>query len=150
MRKICIDAGLCAALHVPEERTDVAEAQFRKWREEGVELIAPDLWAYEVVAVVHKCAHDGRLSAGSTEVALEKILAMPVRLVRPLSCHMAALRLARRYGLVTPYDAHYLAVAEMEESELWTLDRRLYNKVHAQLAWVHSLGEQKMTRQEGS
>ena len=37
------------------------------------------------------------------------------------------------------YDAHYLALAEMAGCPFWTADERLYDRVHAELDWVHRL-----------
>ena len=45
------------------------------------------------------------------------------------------------YGLPAPYDAHYLAVAESEDVESWTGEKRLYEWVHGSLDWGHWLGE---------
>lgn len=40
------------------------------------------------------------------------------------------MQLARQFNLPAAYDAHYLALAERLEAELWTLDRKLFNAVH--------------------
>jgi len=45
--------------------------------------------------------------------------------------------LAEAHGLPATYDAHYLALAERLEAELWTADRRLYAAVQAAMPQVN-------------
>jgi hypothetical protein len=42
-----------------------------------------------------------------------------------------------RFGIGATYDAHYLAVAEQEKADFWTIDRRLVSAVAAELPWVN-------------
>jgi predicted nucleic acid-binding protein len=46
---------------------------------------------------------------------------------------------AHRFNLPASYDSHYLALAEREECELWTADRRLQRAVKGQLDWIRTL-----------
>jgi predicted nucleic acid-binding protein len=54
----------------------------------------------------------------------------------------SAFEWALRLGQSRAYDAFYLAVAEAQQVELWTADRRLANGAHQIGAlWVHWIGE---------
>ena len=138
--RICVDAALSAALYIPEERTPDAQALLSKWTSRQDELVAPDLWAYEVVSIVYKCIRRGRLLEADASETLDRIMSLPIRLVRPSELHSRAMQLASALRLPAPYDAHYLALAEIEAAEFWTLDKTLYNTVHSHLAWVHLVG----------
>lgn len=56
-----------------------------------------------------------------------------------IQLHQQALKIATTYRLPATYDAHYLALAERLNIELWTADRRLFNAVHSSLIWVKML-----------
>ena len=48
--------------------------------------------------------------------------------------------LAKEYDRPEAYDTAYLAVAQIEECEFWTADRKLYRAVGDQLKWVRLVG----------
>ena len=50
------------------------------------------------------------------------------------------MELAHRFGIPAAYDAHYLALAEVEKCELWTADERLWNAVRSEVDWVRWIG----------
>ncbi len=138
---ICVDASFCGALVLSEPLTQSADRLMRQWAKAGATLIAPDLWAYEVTAIVRKQVRTGRLSPGESKSALDRFFILPILLMRPPHLHEAALALANKYGLPGTYDAHYLALAQAEGADLWTGDERLYDQVRASLPWVRWLGE---------
>jgi predicted nucleic acid-binding protein len=53
-------------------------------------------------------------------------LDLPIELFGGIGLHRRALELAQSLSLPATYDAHYLAVAEDLQAELWTADRRLF------------------------
>jgi predicted nucleic acid-binding protein len=128
-------------LYLPEDRTDLVQYRFAAWADAGVELAAPDLWAYEVTAIVHKCVRQGRLAPADGVETLKRMLSLPIRLVRSDALHARALEVAGRLQLPAAYDAHYLAVAQSEGAEFWTLDERLYNAIKRDAPWAHWVGE---------
>lgn len=138
---VCVDAGLIASAILDEPLSEEARRLLASWIDNEVELLAPDLWAYEVVATTHKAILRGNLPPGRRIHVLRAFFNQDVSLVRPPGIHERAADLAALLGLPATYDAHYLALAESEGIEFWTADQRLYNAVHDSLPWVHWLGE---------
>lgn len=138
-----IDANLIAAVVLPLPYSDQATQRMTIWKRAGVEILAPILLEYEIVAILRKAVVAQWLTTDLAVEAIEKILALDVRCVTPTrSLHRQALRWADRLGHAKAYDAHYLALAEQESIELWTADRRLANGAQrAGANWVHWIGE---------
>jgi predicted nucleic acid-binding protein len=63
-----------------------------------------------------------------------------LNIIRTQDAHRDALRLARRLGLRSTYDAHYLALADDLDCEFWTADERLYNAVRERFPLIRWLG----------
>jgi predicted nucleic acid-binding protein len=61
--------------------------------------------------------------------------------MQPTGLYQRAWELARHFDRPAAYDAHYLALAEMEGCPLWTADGRLFNAVRHELDWVNWLGD---------
>ena len=138
--RICVDSSFVAPIFLPEDWSDQAKQRAQRWLAQGVTLVAPDLWAYEVVSIVFKAVLRGGLSPDEGRPTLSAFLTFPITFIQPPG-YEAAYTLAMAHRLPAPYDAQYLAVAETEGIEFWTGDRKLYDRVHAALAWVHWLGE---------
>ena len=68
---------------------------------------------------------------------------MIVRLLHPPNISLRAFDWAARFNRPAAYDAYYLALAEMMESEFWTADERLYKAIRANFPNIHWLGEHK-------
>jgi predicted nucleic acid-binding protein len=52
-----------------------------------------------------------------------------------------AMELAKYFGLPATYDAHYLALAESKDCELWTADERMWNSINGKLPWVRWISD---------
>jgi predicted nucleic acid-binding protein len=121
---ICIDAGLAIRRVVfPED--EAVQKLWDSWEEGEQEVYAPSLLFYEVTNALYRYQRQELLSAKTVDIALEAALSLPVRLVSDPALHRRAKALAERYQLPATYDAHYLALAERLECELWTADRRM-------------------------
>jgi predicted nucleic acid-binding protein len=142
---VCADANLALKLVLHERGSALARALWEDWNSQGLSVIAPTLWAYEVTSVIRKRAHRGQLTSEGEADALAAIHQLPVQLMRPAGLHQRAWELARRFNLPAAYDAHYLALAEMAECPFWTADERLFNRVRDELDWVHWLGSYQPT-----
>jgi predicted nucleic acid-binding protein len=114
-----IDASVLANV-VGDDRRDGRRAR-RELRAAG-DLAAPDLVDVETVAVLRKRWLGGSISGGRFAAAVRVLEDIDVD-------RYPVLRFMRRgwelRASVTPYDATYVALAEVLNCELWTADQRL-------------------------
>lgn len=135
---ICVDANLVIRL-VADPRSVLVRQMWEKWVGEGHPIIAPTLLTYEVSNALYRYRRAGIMSLAAVRLALEAVLALPIRLYGDEELHWRALDLAERFSLPAAYDAHYLALAEQSGSEFWTADRQLAQAVQGDLPWVHTI-----------
>jgi predicted nucleic acid-binding protein len=133
---ICIDASLVVRL-VVDTTDDRLPAQWKAWSEAKRQIVAPTLLYYEVANALHQYQKQGYLRPEVVEQALVASLSLPIRLYGDSSLHLLARRFAERFSLPTTNDAHYLALADRLGADFWSADRRLAEKVQAQLDWMH-------------
>jgi predicted nucleic acid-binding protein len=139
---VCIDAGVFVKVLVQEDLSDIVRQQWERWTlVEKRKPIAPVLFLFEVVAVLRKQVYQGRLTLKEGSVALDVLLDANVEIVTSTALHRRAWELADRLNQPTAYDAHYLALAEIEDCEFWTADERLYNSVKDNFPLIRWLGE---------
>ncbi len=115
---IVVDASVIA----PALADDDIDGDRARERLQGERLVAPELLDLEVVSVIRKALLAGELDERRAAFALTDLADLRVERVshRPL--------LARIWELhrnVTPYDAAYVALAEVIDARLVTADRRL-------------------------
>jgi predicted nucleic acid-binding protein len=137
--RVCIDASLalCWLLNV---QTDArADALWQRWRENEVRLVGPPLFPTEVTSVLREEVFFKRLSPEEGEEAFNLYSGIPVAIINHPSLSRKAWDLAREYHLPRTYDMQYLAVADLEDCEFWTLDKKLVNSLRGKnrrLKWV--------------
>jgi len=139
---ICVDASVVVSLVLRSDAGVSAVELWRRWDADGRVVAAPSLLFYEVCNVLHRYVVRGDLSAEDARDALDAVLSLSLDVHADADLHREALALARRHQLPAAYDAHYLAVAERLHAELWTADRRLYDRVRTQAARVRFLGQE--------
>lgn len=85
-------------------------------------LVAPHLMPIEAANILRRLAHDGHVSDDVAALAHADLLDLPVELVgyEPVAARAWELR-----ANLTMYDACYVALAELLEAPLATLDGRL-------------------------
>jgi predicted nucleic acid-binding protein len=144
---IVIDAGLGVTVGVDLALSRAARLAWQSWRASGAEVYAPQLWLYEVVAVLRKGVYAGTLDASEAEAGIATALALGVTLVAADDelCR-SALRWAERLGQIVAYDGFYLALANRLQADFWTTDRRLVHTAQqAGIRWAHWIGELEAT-----
>lgn len=101
---------------------DTAEGDAARARLHGSRLTAPEIIDLEVTSVLRRQLLAGSLDRRRAELALGDLMALPVRRVshRHLLGRCWELR-----DTLTPYDAAYVALAELLGLVLVTADRRL-------------------------
>jgi predicted nucleic acid-binding protein len=118
--EVVVDAS--ALVHLLADDDEVGE-----WVREqiaGLDLHAPELVLFETANVLRQHERDGLLSADMAALALADLVALPIEL-----CSFAPLaeRVWELRHNLTAYDAAYVALAELGEVGLVTIDRRLAN-----------------------
>ena len=117
---IVIDAGVGVTALVD----DGIGGGIARNRLRGDELAAPELFDLEVTSVLRRLEQAGRLPARRAEQALSDL--DDLRLHRVSHAPLVDRCWALRHNL-TPYDAAYIALAEMFDAVLVTSDARLAN-----------------------
>ncbi len=135
---VVVDASLALKWVLDESDSDLADRLLDGWVNEGMDVIAPALLAYEVANTLHRQVVKGKLTYEEARRALTDLFATGVLLKFSLyeDISAQAMEFAHEFGLPATYDAHYLALAHSEDCEFWTADTRLWNTVKGKLSWV--------------
>ena len=140
-KPLLVDASLTFRLIVPCPQQDHLRTLVAQWLEDGFQLHAPTLWAYEMTSALCKLVRFGELTLQEGERTLGLAQTLGVQLVPP---DKELMRLAFdwtvRLNRAAAYDSVYLALAEALRCELWTADQHLYNAVGQ--PWVRWVGGQ--------
>jgi predicted nucleic acid-binding protein len=134
--RVCVDASLVIWALTPSPLSPIARALLARWLEDGVALVAPSLFAFEVTSTLRRLVYHKELTAAEGEEAFEKFLKLPVYLANRRGIYPLAWQLAKELNRARAYDTAYLALAQIAGCELWTADRRLYNAACAKYPWV--------------
>jgi predicted nucleic acid-binding protein len=140
---VCVDASFAAKLVLMEKLSDRAAEIWSGWQTAEVEVIAPALITWEVANAIRVAAARGRLDRESVPDLYDAFSELPITLIPHYEMPQVAWeRFVLGCGLtVSPYDATYLATAQVTSCDLWTADERLVNTVGDELPWVRSLAQ---------
>jgi predicted nucleic acid-binding protein len=140
---VVVDANLALKWVILEQDSNTSMMLLDKWTDEGKEIIAPALFAYEVTNILYRQTLTNKLTYDEASQGLTKLFAIGVSIKFSLyeNISVQAMELAHRFGLSATYDAHYLALAQHENCEFWTADTRLWNTVKSKLGWVRWFGD---------
>ena len=143
-KRVVVDASLATKWLVNEVHTDKAFALARSWARSGIQPMAPYLMPVEVANALHRRVTSGQVSLGVATRLLESPVDSGIELREPVGLHHKAVKLASRLRQGAVYDAHYLALAEILDCELWTADQRFYqtvSSVHQRARWLGAFFE---------
>ena len=146
MTRICIDASLVLLWLIPQKHSQQAEDIWESWRGKKVELIAPPLILAEVTSILRKRVFHGQISPEIGEELFKIFCDLNFRVVYSDDLHVEAWDLAKIFNLPKVYDMHYVALAKMEECELWTGDNRLVNATKGKFKWVKYIGDYSINK----
>lgn len=137
---VCVDASVIVRL-VLQPEDSVINKLWASWISQEYRLVSPSLLYYEVTNAFYQYQKAGLILPNTIRDALDTALSLPVDLISDVDLHHQARILTERYRLPATYDAHYLALSEQMDIELWTADARLYNAVHPfGIQWVKLAG----------
>jgi predicted nucleic acid-binding protein len=137
--RVCVDASLALTWLLGAPAEERADALRRHWLADDVELIVPPLFHAEVTSVLREEVFFKRLSRQEGEEAFALYASIPVRIVTAAAIYRRAWELAVAHNQRRTYDMQYLAAAELEDCEFWTLDKRLVNTLRGKerrIRWV--------------
>ena len=140
---VVVDASLGIKWVLFEEDSATATVLLTRWINQGKEIIAPALFTYEITNILYRKVVKKQLTYDEASQGLTKLFSLEIVLNFSLYQDVSrqAMKLAQNFRLPATYDAHYLALAQQENCELWIADIRLWNSVKNKLSWVHWLGD---------
>src|SRR5436305_2381481 len=143
MKNIVVDANIAIKWVVNEADSGIALALLNEWNINGITIVAPSLFTYEVTNVLHQHMRKGKINLDQAKKVLAEVLSIGVELDFPekLTFNSRAFELAYRFNLLATYDPHYLALAERENCEFWTANARLWTAVKEELPSVRLLAD---------
>lgn len=137
---VCIDASIILRYVLTPDDAKIKKV-WQSWISEQINLVAPSLLFYEVTNGLYQQQKNKYLSPETIWKSLEYSLDLPITLVNEKNLHLRAREIAMQYNLPATYDAHYLALAEWMDIELWTADMRLINTLKPlKVDWVKGVG----------
>lgn len=145
MGNTVIDANVAIKWILKEPDSHLAEALLIELNRKGTVMYAPALLTYEVTNILFQNVRQGKITLEEAKEGIKDVLATGLKLefTDGTTLNIRALEMAQRFNLPATYDAHYLALAEREQCELWTADKRLWNTIKGKLPWVRWLGDYK-------
>jgi len=118
MTRFVVDCG--AVLHLASKEIEVSKEH---------ELLAPTLLRSQTLSALHEAAHKGEIEPDVALDLLNRIWAMPIRLLGDAVLRRKAWALAEQLGWAETYDAEYVALTQLQADALVTLNTELARQV---------------------
>ena len=118
MTRFVVDCG--AVLHLASKEIEVRKEH---------ELLAPTLLRSQTLSALHEAAHKGEIEPDVALDLLNRIWAMPIRLLGDAVLRRKAWALAEQLGWAETYDAEYVALTQLQADALVTLNTELARQV---------------------
>jgi predicted nucleic acid-binding protein len=118
MTRFVVDCG--AVLHLASEEFEVSAEH---------ELLAPTLLRSQTLSALHEAVHGGEIEPDVALDRLERIWAMPIRLLGDAVLRRKAWKVAEQLGWAETYDAEYVALTQLQADAFVTLDTELARRV---------------------
>ena len=118
MTRFVVDCG--AVIHLASEEIEVSAEH---------ELLAPTLLRSQTLSALHEAVHRGEIPPDVAVDRLERIWAIPIRLLGDAVLRRRAWRLADELGWPETYDAEYIALTQLQADAFVTLDAELARRV---------------------
>ena len=138
---VCIDASLALMWLLPAEQNEAANTLRREWYKNDIQIITAPLFHAEVTSVLREQVYFNRLQPEEGEEAFSAYLEIGVKSVDSPSLQEMAWELAKKFNHPRTYDMQYLAVAELNDCELWTNDKRFINSLQGKVSRIKWVGE---------
>jgi predicted nucleic acid-binding protein len=144
---VVVDASIALKWVLDEADSSTALAMLADWTNNGVEILAPALLAYEVTNALYRRVGRGVIPSEDARRGLKRVIftSLELEFFQDADFSIRAMELAQYFGLPATYDAHYLALAESKGCELWTADERMWNSISGKLPWVRWITDYSTT-----
>jgi predicted nucleic acid-binding protein len=143
---VCVDSSLALDWLLPTENSEAIDRLWLSWKVAGIGIVVPPLFHVEVTSVIRRLVHSKRLLSEEGEILFLEYVGMQVETIDYTDVPGTAWKLARRFNLPSTCEMQYLAVAELEDCELWTADRKLVDALRGKsnrVKWVGNLTGEK-------
>jgi predicted nucleic acid-binding protein len=118
MSKFVVDCGV--VLRLAEEGMNVPAKH---------ELLAPTLLRSQTLSALHEAVQVGKLTDDAAAERLNRINAMPIRLLGDLVLRRRAWEIATKLDWAETYTAEYIALTQLQADAFVTLDAELARRV---------------------
>lgn len=125
-RAVVVDSSLVFKWIVKEEDSELADVLAGQWFADQIPVLAPSLLLFELTNALFQQIRNGDLDIDAAEIAINRILSLPVLLVETEHLIRRTLEFASLLGQGAIYDSVYLALAESLDCDLWTADGRFF------------------------
>jgi predicted nucleic acid-binding protein len=98
------------------------------------ELLAPTLLRSQTLSALHEAVHAGEIPPNVALERLNRIGAMPIRLLGDAVLRRRAFAVAEQLGWAETYDAEYVALTQLQADAFVTLDAELARRVEGVVA----------------
>lgn len=136
MSKVVVDASIALRWVLRDEKEAHVDAVLENWAATLTEMLAPPLFPAEITNALYLAVRRDRLNLEEADLALRTIMLLGVKVAEPSGLYCRSLELAANYSMTNAYDAQYVALAEVEDCELWTADERLAASMRPLPSWV--------------
>ena len=137
---VVVDASIAVKWLLKEQYSREADEMLASWEIGNTRVTGPHLLPVEVSNALYKRTRRGDISL-ATAVQLEaEFLESSIELIQSASLHLRAIRLAAELQQNAVYDAHYLALAESLDCDLWTADQRFFQAAVNGFPRLHCIG----------
>ena len=137
--KAVIDASAALKWQFKEEEaSEAAIALLKEFVEGKIELMTATLFPYEILSALNVAVKRGRISEAIGQKALTYLISLGIEEKIFDDLIGTTFKIARKYHLST-YDCAYITLAEREECNFYTGDKKLFNaaKVHLlEVQWI--------------
>jgi predicted nucleic acid-binding protein len=123
-----------------EEATRAATVLLEDFIEGRIELITPTLFPYEIISAIHVAINRQRIREADGYRAINYITSLGIELRNFGDLIEPTFRTARQYGL-SPYDCAYIALAERENCDFITGDKKLFKVIKNHIPWIKWIGD---------
>ena len=141
---LIIDASVLIKFFVPEVLSDKAEQLLARVEDGSLTLFSPDLIYAEAGNTLWKKLRLKELTRSEVAKIRDLIISIPLKIEASISLFPIAVDIAIAYE-VTVYDALYLSLAKIYETQMMTADRKLFDltaktDLKKSVTWLGSYG----------